>query len=464
MNKAMLMITAIFSIFFFTSTASSSDEMPDQVHLSMLLTDGNQGYDPGTSREMDLDTAKRIALSQNPSLSAVKDRIIQAREQVAQALSRYWPRLDAETSLLRSRPSDKAFQEDLSGSRLEDDWSITLSATYILFDGFDRRYTRLAAQHGEEASEAAFMDATRLLLGSVSAAYYNAQLALENIAIAKENEAFNNRQLEEARLRNQIGTGSLSDVLDLMIQVKKAELDHINAREDYDVAVAGLTALLGITSTHKKPHLNLAPLENETGDELVIPDPTRLIEYAKEHRPDLLQSIQRFQQAQAELRKARAAFFPTLSLMASLDGTRKDSRWFQEEDFGHTYGVLLSYNFFAGGYNRSKVKEATAKQMEAQKDIQSFKVSVISEIHKALSSLKSSREQLLLLRNIEGLETQNRDLAEKAYAAGKSSLVRLNEAQRDLVRARRQLALSLVSLRLAWQNLKASTAEILVSN
>ena len=460
----MLMITAIFPIFFFIPTASSADEGPDQAQLSMLLTDGNQGSDTGSPRELDLDTAKRIALSQNPSLLAIKDRIVQAREQVVQALSRYWPRLDAETSLLRNRPSDKAFQEDPARRKLEDDCAITLMATYILFDGFDRRYTWLAAQHGEEASEEAFKDATRLLLGSVSEAYYNTQLALENIAIARENETFNNRQLSEARLRNQIGTGSLSDVLDLMIQVKKAEIDRINAQEEYDVAVAGLIALLGISSKHKTPHLNLVPLKNETDDELVIPDPKTLIEYAEEHRPDHLRSIQRLKQAEAEVGKARAAFFPTLSLMASLDGTRKDNGWFQEEDFGYTYGVMLSYNLFAGGYHRSKMKEASAKKMETQKDIQSLKTSMISEIHKALSSLKSARERLLLLRNIAGLETQNRDLAEKEYTAGMSSLMRLNEAQRDLVRARRQLALSLVSLRLAWQDLKVCTAEILVSN
>lgn len=58
---------------------------------------------------------------------------------------------------------------------------------------------------------------------------------------------------------------------------------------------------------------------------------------------------------------------------------------------------------------------------------------------------------------------QNRDLVEKEFAAGQGSLVRLNEAQRDLVTAQARLALALVSLRLTWHNLRTSTGEILAS-
>jgi outer membrane protein TolC len=50
---------------------------------------------------------------------------------------------------------------------------------------------------------------------------------------------------------------------------------------------------------------------------------------------------------------------------------------------------------------------------------------------------------------------------EKEYAAGQTSLVRLNEAQRNLIQAQGWLALARVSLRQAWQGLKAATGEIL---
>ena len=50
---------------------------------------------------------------------------------------------------------------------------------------------------------------------------------------------------------------------------------------------------------------------------------------------------------------------------------------------------------------------------------------------------------------------------EKEYRAGQGSLVRLNEAQRDLTSQQGRLALARVALRLAWHNLRTATAETL---
>jgi outer membrane protein len=69
---------------------------------------------------------------------------------------------------------------------------------------------------------------------------------------------------------------------------------------------------------------------------------------------------------------------------------------------------------------------------------------------------------LILQRSNAELVKQNRDLVEKEYAAGQTSLVRLNEAQRDLINAQSQMAVALVSLKQAWQDLKAATGEILI--
>ena len=77
-----------------------------------------------------------------------------------------------------------------------------------------------------------------------------------------------------------------------------------------------------------------------------------------------------------------------------------------------------------------------------------------------MAKLSSAQKELALQRSNAELVHQNRDLVEKEYAAGMGSLVRLNEAQRDLTNAQSRLALALVSLRQAWYNLKADTGRI----
>jgi len=68
-----------------------------------------------------------------------------------------------------------------------------------------------------------------------------------------------------------------------------------------------------------------------------------------------------------------------------------------------------------------------------------------------------------LLRTNEELIRQNRDLAEKEYKAGVGSLVRLNEAQRDLTTANNRIALAIAGMRQSWYMLEAETGHILMN-
>jgi outer membrane protein TolC len=207
--------------------------------------------------------------------------------------------------------------------------------------------------------------------------------------------------------------------------------------------------------------MELESLGPETQDELISPDPQSLIQYALDHRPDMLQNDYQLKQMEANVGSARAGFYPTISLSGSIEGDKAGSTEFEREDFGKTIGISLSYPLFAGGYNRAKLREAKSGMKEAQRNLESTKINVKSEVESAISGLKSAQEQLLLQRSNAELVLKARDLVEKEYAAGQVSLVRLNEAQRDLVTAQSRLALSLVSMRLAWENLRAGTAQIL---
>ena len=86
-----------------------------------------------------------------------------------------------------------------------------------------------------------------------------------------------------------------------------------------------------------------------------------------------------------------------------------------------------------------------------------------SEVREAAISVIASQRQLALQRSNVELVQRSRDLVEKEYAAGQASLVRLNEAQRDLTAAHGRLALALVSLRQAWYDLETATGRTLDS-
>ncbi|MFP4349449.1 MAG: TolC family protein [Desulfococcaceae bacterium] len=424
--------------------------------------------EPALPKVLDLETAQRIASADNPSLAAALDRVRQARARVMQARSAYWPSVDADASGARVWTPENQLQfRDIPefGDLEQDDtvsiYRASLSATWLLFDGFARKFRTAASRFAEQGTLAARADARRLILSAVADSYYNAQLARENMAIAAANEAFNKRQAEDARARREVGTGSLSDVLNFEVQVNSARTELLQARESYRIALYGLAALMGIPEAEFPADLALAELDDEQPAELTLPEPEPLILYAYQNRPDLLGDKFERLRAESNIGVAKSRFLPSIALTGSVDGERADDLGYEGDDFGGSIALTFSYNLFEGGNNLARLREARAALAEAENLLQDTRISVASDVREALASLQSAQEQVTLQRENAKLVRQNRDLVEKEYNAGQASLVRLNEAQRNLIRARSRLAQALVSLRQAWQNLAAATGEIL---
>jgi outer membrane protein TolC len=425
---------------------------------------------------LDLETAQRTALAENPGLAAAAARVDQARERLLQAQGRWWPRIDAGGSYKREWLSDRKSQDDEEVARIIQDffpdtsvtfedpketWKAEIGASWVLFDGFRRKFSIAAARYGEQESQMANEDSRRLLLSSVAASFYRAQLARENAAIAEADEAFNRNQLQAAQARYRAGTGSLSDSLNFEVQVNSARANLIRTRRQYEAALIGLASLMGLPEGKIPAHMDLRRLENETAGELQVPDADAQLDYARKNRPDLIQSLKNIEQQNALIGVARSGFFPIIELKGAVEGER-ENHFLDEDDFGQSVSAVVTFNLFDGGTTLARYNEARFKLEEAKKAHKDLENTVTSDVLKALSELKASQEQLLLQRQNAALVQENRDLVEKEYRAGKESLVRLNEAQRDLNNAQVRLALALASLGSSWQGLRAATGEILL--
>jgi outer membrane protein TolC len=429
-----------------------------------------EAIDIETLEELDLRTAARIALEQNPSLAAAAARVAQARERLAQARARYWPTVDAEGAGSRVDLSRNDYEESLAMARLFDSsatiddprnrYRAALTANWVLFDGFERKFANLSARYGEQRTEAARSDAQRLLLSAVASAYFQAQLSNEDIAIARADEAFNERQLIEAKARRRLGTGSLSDELNFQVRANSAKTSRIQAEVAYETNRIALAALLGLPGAVFPEHLLLAPLAEETAQEMSPPEPEPLVKLARGQRPDLVEADLALKQAEADIGRAQARFYPTLNLTGTVEGNREEDLQFEGDDFGNAVSLNLKYNLFSGGGDRARHREARARKQEAEKILEERVLEVSSEVRTSAARVASAQRQVALQRENAALVRQTRDLVEKEYNAGQASLVRLNEAQRDLTSALSRLALARAALRQSWFNLETDTGRI----
>jgi outer membrane protein TolC len=431
---------------------------------------------------LDLATAQRRALQDNPTLQAAAERVAQARERVKQSRSAWLPQVDATWSATKVWISDNSFEaaqfaaiqqaqlfrqpvaSALSG--VDDSfktYDAGIVASYLIFDGFSRRYTHAMAKFGRGESEAGSREAKRLILDAVAQSFYGVQLARENVDIALADEAFNQRLLQEAKARQRVGAGSLSDVLNFEIRLRAASAAALRGEEDYAVARIALAALMGLPEATLPADMTVARLRPETPGHLENPPEDGAIEKALTLRPDLEQTRLGVKRAQANVGRSRSAFYPRLSAFASKSASRSDDSDFENDDFATTMGLNFSLNLFAGGRNRAALAESKHARNESERYLQNLQIQVTSEVHRALVQLRTTQAQLLLQRDTAEYVEQNRDLVEKEYQAGGrgASLARLNQAQRDLTEAQGRLVQARVALQSAWHTLHTATAETL---
>lgn len=421
--------------------------------------------DLGQIKILDLKTAQQIALAGNPNMAAAQARVEQARARVQEAVASWWPSLDLRASGARERLSDTSFQYNralasivhMSADQTNENYSAGLQATWVLFDGFYRDFKEQQATFDQRANTASMADSQRLLVNSVAEAFLNAQLKQTNIDIAQADKTFYLRQLEDAENRYNVGAGPWGDVLNIKVQVNSAKTSLIMAQREFEAAGYGLAALMGLEDAILPPHLRLQPLDRKGA---ISPNKEKvetLIEEALAARPDILQLEMMVKEADAARGMAKAPFYPKVQLAGSLDGAREGDMGLEGDDFGHTVGVNMSWNLYAGGADKARVIESEQAKREAVYTLANLRNSVAAEIRQNMAMLAAAEEQVQLQRETVKLVQENRDLAQNEYEAGESSLVRLNEAQRDLTTTYGRFAQALVGYQLQKQKLLAAT-------
>lgn len=419
---------------------------------------------------LDLKTAQQVALAGNPNMTAARARIEQARARVRQAAASWWPSLDLSAAGTRQRLSDTTYQYNnnlasMLGSSVDqtnENYSTGLQATWVMFDGFYRTFKERQAAYDERSNAAAMVDSQRLLVNSVAEAFLNAQLAQTRIDIARADETFYLRQLEDAQNRYDVGAGPWGDILNIKVQVNSARTSLIAAQREFEAAGYGLAALMGLSDATLPPHLRLQTLDKEAVPPGNKEKVETLVQEAMAARPDIRKLEMLVKQADAAQGIAKAPFYPTVRLAGSLEGAKEGDMGLGDEDFGHTVGINMSWNLYAGGADKARLVESEQAKREAVYTLADLRNTVAAEIRQDLALLASAEEQVRLQRETVKLVKENRDLAKNEYEAGESSLVRLNEAQRDLTTTHGRFAQALVSYQLQKQRLLAATGRNLI--
>ena len=318
------------------------------------------------------------------------------------------------------------------------DFQVALNLNYTLFD-FGARAGRIAAARAEAlAANFSFNDTHRQVIFQVQQAYYQLLNASgqEDAARANLANAQAVQQAAEERLKN--GLATLPDVLEARSATAQAEYELQSVLGIEQIAAGNLATALGASATSA---IQVQPLK-----ELPIPDAVddsvdAAIDRALAQRPDLMQQVADLRAANARVKEARAAYYPSLSLAASptgqaLYGVQQQFPWGQTAGLEGGLAFSLNWTVFDGGARKNRLAQAEANAHATEAQIQASRDQIANQVWAAYSNLNTALRQRQAATALLEAASRSYDAALESYNYGLRNFLDVTAAQRTLAQAR----------------------------
>jgi outer membrane protein TolC len=243
---------------------------------------------------------------------------------------------------------------------------------------------------------------------------------------------------EAAEQRLKHGLATIPDVLEARSATAQAEYDLQSARGAEEIAHGDLATTLGIAPTVR--------IQVQQLDELpapVIPDISidQLLDRALEQRPDLLQQVAGIKAAEARVREARAAYYPSVKLEARAVGAfqfgwQQFNPEAQRTDLTGLAILRIDWTLFDGGGRKNNLLRAEALHNAAAAQAEVTLDQIAGEVWRSHSNVKTALRQRQAATALLQAASKSYAAAVEAYGYGVRSLLDVTAAQRALAQAR----------------------------
>ena len=283
-----------------------------------------------------------------------------------------------------------------------------------------KRSNRIKAATARRAAVQARCEWVRLqVTARARRAHLLALAAAERVKTAREAEEVADELRTAARERLDLGAGTQLEVNVAAAAAGRARGERLAAERLYRTARTELAAAIGFPGPDDlEPVGTLGSLARPVlGEEA-------LVERALAQRPDLTAVRQERAAAEAEVGLAGALAVPDLTLGASYERSRDDTRFL--------VGVSLPIPFF----NRNQGGKAVANALRTRATVteEAARQGVQRDVRGAFRALGLARESVEGFdRDVVGSLGDNVSLARESFRAGKISLFDFNLLRRDLV-------------------------------
>jgi outer membrane protein TolC len=288
------------------------------------------------------------------------------------------------------------------------------------------------------AANFGFNDTHRNVIYQVQQAYYAVLAAAAQQQAAEANLA--NAQTVQSAAEDRLahGLATRPDVLEAQSSSAQAQYNLQTAIGTYQNARGDLATALGTSAT--------VAVQVEPATSLSVPGTIEdsveeLITRALQQRPDLLQQVADLRASEAQVKRAKSAYYPTLTTSALagqqyLSGFQEQFPSTDTSLFAGSASATLSWTIFDGNARRSRVVESEATRRAAAAQVDITRNQIADEVWRAYSNVKTAFRQREAAAALLQSAQESYNAALEAYHYGVRTLLDVTSAQRVLAQAR----------------------------
>ena len=378
------------------------------------------GLPTASCADLSLQDAIDLALAQNTGL-----RITQKDEDVAKAALKQ-AKID---NGLKITGNESLYTTLHRSSHTKSENGIGVTASYPIYTSGKAEAEIGSSELGLKAAELSTERSRENLKLDVIKAYYDALEARRTVDVRQETvDKYQDHYTNVSQLYA-AGSKARIDVIRSSVELSNAAQNLIKAQNSYEVNLATLRNYLNVDRSEP---LNLT--SDFSYDQFNI-DMDACIDYAYRNRKDLLIDLYKYQQAENDIKAAKADFGPSVTLSAgpSWSHTFKPST---SSDSDITAGATLSWNFWDNGLTRAKVQQAEASRDKAKLTLTKDQEDIDLSLRQAYYNMREAEKRLNSTGDAVKQAEEDYFIAREKYRAGEGLMLDIIDAQEALSTAR----------------------------
>jgi outer membrane protein len=370
-----------------------------------------------------------LALQNNPATRASWNQARAAQDILGSTEGAFYPTITGLVS--GSRTKSPATAARSAGIRT--DYGPSVALNYLLLDFGGRSGSVERARNNLMAADFTHNATLQNTVLQAESAYftYMATSALLTAERAAEAEAQAN--YTAAQRRNTVGLATIADVLQARTALAQEQLNRETIEGNLQSARGALAVALGLPANLP---FEMQPLQATLPVRAIAMSVDSIINEALLNRPDLAAARAQAAAAAAQIRVARSADLPSLTLGGNAGRTYSRPPLFSGPSYGITLGLAVPiFNGFSHQYD-VRAAQAQAAAISALAD--QARQNVITQVFVSYYALQTAEQRVVTADELLASAQQSEQVAAGRYREGVGSIIDLLTAQSALANARAQ--------------------------